>query len=277
MGVHRAGTSVTARVLNLLGVYLGPEEALFGPHPQENKKGYFENRRLTRLNELILRQLGGRWDDPPRLPEGWHEDPALDPLRERARELIDDTFGGKPLWGWKDPRNSLTLPFWEAIVPEMRHVICVRNPLDVAASLERRRASVPLEKGFDIWLRYMASSIVNTAGKPRIFVSYEDYFRDRRSQVARLARFIDGSASNPKSHMDEQVEEWLERDLWRERSAIADAIENPDLPLEPKSLYLAVQLAIPLAGAGEGADNAASSGSDEREHALDALARLIAL
>jgi hypothetical protein len=243
MGVHRAGTSATARVLNLLGVYLGPEEALFGPHPQENRKGYFENRRLTRLNELVLRNFGGNWADPPSLPEDWHQDPSLDRLREQARVLVEQTFDGAPLWGWKDPRNSLTLPFWEGFLPQMRHVICFRNPLDVAASLQKRRASVPFERGLGLWARYLESAVANTEGKPRIFVSYEDWFRDCRSQVSRLARFLDAPASSADPAVHARVEEWIERDLWREQSATADATKSPDLPPEVRSLYGSLLLA----------------------------------
>jgi hypothetical protein len=41
------------------------------------------------------------------------------------------------LWGWKDPATCLTLAFWQTLLPHMRYVICIRNPLDVAISMER--------------------------------------------------------------------------------------------------------------------------------------------
>ena len=30
------------------------------------------------------------------------------------------------MWGWKDQRNSLTLPFWEDLLPGLKTVIVVR-------------------------------------------------------------------------------------------------------------------------------------------------------
>lgn len=42
-GFHRAGTSMVARLLARSGVYLGPEEDLLAPAP-DNPEGFWENR-----------------------------------------------------------------------------------------------------------------------------------------------------------------------------------------------------------------------------------------
>ena len=71
LGVSRAGTSLTARILDLAGVYLGPEEELLGGElshiperdrtraRQANRDGFGEHYRLMRLNQSILRAFGG--------------------------------------------------------------------------------------------------------------------------------------------------------------------------------------------------------------------------
>ena len=59
--------------------------------------------------------LGGAWDLPPKADENL-SDERLDPLRMKARLLIEG-FHSAQIWGWKDPRNSLTLPFWEDLLP----------------------------------------------------------------------------------------------------------------------------------------------------------------
>src|SRR5687767_14859611 len=102
--MHRSGTSATTRVLNLLGMYVGPDDMLVRANPN-NPKGTYEHRELMRLNQAVLRVVGGIWKEPPTLTEGWENDPALDPIREHAREVISDTFDGVGLWGWKDPRT----------------------------------------------------------------------------------------------------------------------------------------------------------------------------
>ena len=64
LGMHRSGTSVVSRMLNLLGVYLGPEQAMC-PAGHDNRKGYWEHQGLVMLNDAVLARYGGRWDLPP--------------------------------------------------------------------------------------------------------------------------------------------------------------------------------------------------------------------
>ena len=182
LGTSRTGSSLTTRLLSLAGVYLGPEEellqkdlhqlagegeAVLARAREANPEGFFEHYRMTRLNERILRAMGGNWREPPALPEGWEESEALAAEREDARALLDRSFAGRSLWGWKDPRNSLTLPFWQSLIPDLRYVICLRNPIDVASSL-RKRDRISLEQGLDLWLAYVAGALINTSGQPRI-------------------------------------------------------------------------------------------------------------
>src|SRR3954454_7745401 len=112
LGPSRSGTSAVGRVLNLLGVDLGPEDRLLAAIPGVNPKGFFEHRDVVGLNDEILRRLSGDWLSPPELIAGWEHDAALDDLRSQAHELLQNTFGASALWGFKDPRASLTLPFW---------------------------------------------------------------------------------------------------------------------------------------------------------------------
>jgi hypothetical protein len=68
-GMHRSGTSMVARLLNLCSLYLGPETELVGAAPG-NEEGFWENGLFVRLNEDALAQLGGGWDLPPAMTEG---------------------------------------------------------------------------------------------------------------------------------------------------------------------------------------------------------------
>jgi hypothetical protein len=42
--------------------------------------------------------------------------------------------------GWKDPRNTFTLPVWREIYPELKIIHLMRHGVDVAASLARRQS-----------------------------------------------------------------------------------------------------------------------------------------
>ena len=103
LGMHRSGTSVVSRILNLLGVHLGMHESVSGIRAPDNPKGYWEHNPLALLNDEILARFGGQWDEPPAWPPSWPRDPRLADLREKARQLLTEDFAGEPVWGWKIP------------------------------------------------------------------------------------------------------------------------------------------------------------------------------
>jgi hypothetical protein len=137
-GMHRSGTSLVAKVLCRGGLYFGKEEDIVGP-ADDNPDGFWENRKFVELSDEILSALGGGWDHLPELTEPWEDRDAVARLRTTARLLLGE-FKGREPWGWKDPRNSVLLPFWQALIEELRVVICVRNPLEVALSLHGRNS-----------------------------------------------------------------------------------------------------------------------------------------
>ena len=250
LGMSRSGTSLTARVLDLAGVYLGPSDELLGggfrqlPESdrararEANPEGFWEHYRLMRLNERILRRLGGSWRDPPPLPPGWERSAELREERGEARDLLAETFSDCRVWAWKDPRNSLTLPFWRALVPKMRCVICLRPPLEVAASLEKRDG-IPLETGFSLWLTYVASALVNTSDCPRLLMPYASYFEDAVEAGTRLACFVGLEEAFDDAVKQARLKEAIDPSLWRNRSAEGTGSE---LPLEVASLDLTASL-----------------------------------
>ncbi len=78
--------------------------------------------------------------------------------------------------GLKDPRLSITLPFWKELLPsDTKYLICVRNPLDVAKSM-KRAYGIDQSRGEEVWLSYTLNAIMNTMNERRMFVIYDDYF-----------------------------------------------------------------------------------------------------
>ena len=94
---------------------------------------------------------------------GWTERETLDPsgfdaFVPEARRLLAtraDRVGG---WGWKDPRTTLMLDFWDRLVEgRARYVFVYRVPWDVADSMQRLGADVFLrhpDYGYRIWEYY---------------------------------------------------------------------------------------------------------------------------
>lgn len=108
LGMHRSGTSVLARILNLMGLYLGPEGMSTGANP-ENPKGFWERRDVRFLNDAVLHSVGCDWDRvscldlaavPPEMGE------AFDEVAKRTLLEMD---AHRP-WFIKEPRLCLLLP-----------------------------------------------------------------------------------------------------------------------------------------------------------------------
>jgi Sulfotransferase family len=268
LGMSRSGTSLVARILNVLGVALGPEESLLPP-AADNPSGFWEHAGIAELNDEILATLSDRphqhWRWPPRLDEGWERDPRLERHRRAAEEMLRQSFAGLPLWGWKDPRACVTLPFWQQLAPRMRYVICVRHPLDVAGSLELRDG-LSREEALQLWLRYTSQAIVDTSGRPRAFVSYEGFFPDWEGQTIRLAELI-GLPTLSQARRA-AIAAHVEEGLWHHREGAGGATSTAaSAALPPTAADFYAQL-VALCGPQPETDPAA-------EARLDAAARRI--
>jgi hypothetical protein len=187
-GMHRSGTSMIASLLYHCGLYLGTEKDMLLP-AADNPEGFWEHRSFVKLNDSILKELGGSWDRPPRtVLAGCEVEPALHRLRNRAVKLARQ-FRGREPWGWKDPRNCLTLSFWRSLLPKMNVLICVRNPLAVAKSL-RDREGMSLTDSFDLWLTYNRRILESAPPERRLIALCESFFHAPQVELGRvLTRF----------------------------------------------------------------------------------------
>lgn len=239
LGMHRSGTSVVSRMLNLLGVYLGTHQSISDTR-EDNPRGHWEHYPLVLLNDEILARFGGRWDEPPAFPPSWPRDPRLGDVREKARQLLTEDFAAEPVWGWKDPRTCLTIPFWQDLVGSIRYVMCVRNPCAVVASLSRRDG-MSSEKAERLWLAHVQSSLAHTSGQPRMFVFYEDIINDYALELRRMAAFIGRPDRGEDPCVHASVGEFLEKELCHHRVSMEDLADNQRISFATKGLYLALR------------------------------------
>lgn len=194
-GMHRSGTSMTTRLLNLCGLHLGDRERLLRARP-DNPAGFWENLDFVTLDDRILTSLGAGWDLPPTESV----DPGqLEAFAPAARRCIESaSAGATDLWGWKDPRCSLLLPFWTAHLGVPRVVVCLRHPLEVVASLSKRNG-FSRHFALQLWLLYMQRLETDLAALPELEVlvtHYDALMRHPKRELRRLTRALGWSTSD---------------------------------------------------------------------------------
>lgn len=148
IGMHRSGTTLLTKMLEVCGVYWGKNVDRY------NEAKFFQN-----LNETIFRLSGSTWDNPTPIDSYFEDLEAVQKVDNALRKIVDSQLYqfyfeslsyasnsyGLPSrkWGWKDPRNTFTLPFWINIFPRMKVIHILRNGLDAADSLWRRETRRP--------------------------------------------------------------------------------------------------------------------------------------
>ena len=182
-----------ASLLHACGLDLGPKKDLLPP-ASNNPEGFWESRSFLRLNDAILRELGGSWDHPPLAVAGPVAAGLSLRLQKQARKLIA-RFEGREPWGWKDPRNCLTLPLWRKLLPEVKVLICVRNPLAVAESLWLRNG-IPHADSFDLWLTYNRRVLDAAPAECRLVTHCDSYLHDPRAELRRVLQWARSLATD---------------------------------------------------------------------------------
>jgi hypothetical protein len=230
VGMHRSGTSMLTRMLNLAGLQLGRNEHLMQP-AFDNPEGFWENLEFVHINELLLHAFGGTWSAPPDWPKGWVGDSRLTEIRQAAAALPAKLQLHEP-WGWKDPRTTVTLPFWLSLWPEARIVVCVRNPLEVACSLAQRNRWT-LWTGLRLWLRYYRALLASVPLGQCVVCHYEALLDDPIRYLRSVLKSLDLPADNATI---EQVLRGKNPEL-RHNGLDRGSLEATGLPQEWTDLY----------------------------------------
>ncbi|MEM6529500.1 MAG: hypothetical protein AAF653_14480, partial [Chloroflexota bacterium] len=137
---------MVTRLLRDCGLYLGPDDVIMQASESDNPDGYWENQEIANFNDELLTRLGGTWREVPAIEPGWHQHPDYDVFKYRVNALLLP-YDDHETWGWKDPRNTLTLAFWLDLFPDANLLLVVRNPMEVARSLSTGAAMRDLDYG----------------------------------------------------------------------------------------------------------------------------------
>jgi len=229
---------MVTRMLHECGVYLGEDKDLLPPSAEDNREGYWENNRIVGINNAILAAFGGTWDAPPEFPEHWIADPRLAEIKVQAREVVNE-LSSRPVWGWKDPRTCVTLPFWKEIVPEMTIVLCVRHPLEVAQSLAVREIGYATrERAMALWHDSYDLALSTCGDTPTVVTHYISYFYEPAEELRRL---LDVAGIEATSDQICNATSTVHRELWR-GVRVDDAELAKQAPANVRALYEQLRL-----------------------------------
>ena len=125
-GMHRSGTSLVASLFAGAGVNVGTR--LIGAS-RGNDRGHWEDLDFYEFHARVLEANGVG-------SEGFSCAADLivpPPLRDEAVAVVAAKAAAATPWGWKDPRTTLFLEFWQSLLPEAVFVarLTVTPPLEV--------------------------------------------------------------------------------------------------------------------------------------------------
>lgn len=191
LGMHRSGTSAVTRALNLLGAAL-PGEMMTNTH--HNASGHWEPREVVAIHDRLLARHGYVWDDPFIPLNICAADGAITSMAsDEISAFVRQHVAPHPVVLVKDPRICHSLPLWEAPLAQAGYTIAtimmLRNPLEVAASLQARD-HMPTQVGLQLWLRYTLAAEYHTRHLPRVQLRYNDLLNDWSTALAPVTKLL---------------------------------------------------------------------------------------
>lgn len=184
--MHRSGTSALARLLGMMGVFLGEADELLPAHPIDNPTGYWERVDVMRAHDEFLSQEGYAWDRVAYLDLQRFSPGATRELTSKIADLVRQ-LDAQGTWAIKDPRLCLTLPLWRPFLKSPINLIAIRDPRAIAASLTQSHRGIYTSNFIlSLWQKYLQSALQAIRGERAVFVSYERVLSDPTRQAARL-------------------------------------------------------------------------------------------
>jgi hypothetical protein len=238
LGMHRSGTSALTRVLGLCGAQL-PRRGVADAHVS-NPLGHWEPRRIVDAHDRFLAESGTAWDAVMDYPRSIFQSKSAEACRRRLAGMVIDEYGDAPLFVLKDPRTSRLMPLWRPVLsalPAAPHaIIMVRNPLEVAGSLQSRDGWTE-HRALLVWLRYLLNAERDTRDLPRCFVRYDDLVGDWRSTVDAISSQLGIAFPVRRSASETEIDRFVRQDLRHHQRPTAELVYRGDVPDCVKQAY----------------------------------------
>ena len=185
LGMHRSGTSMLAGVLHHLNIDMGNTH--INAHAS-NPFGHFEDTQFFSLNQKILQSAGGSWEHPP----GHGAILSQQSIFSDEIEALVKLKNHQEIWGWKDPRTSLTVDLYMPYISNAYFIHSYRNKFAIADSLYRRNG-LSRSLSFEL-IKIYEDRIANFFKRypylKSINIQYEEITSDPKPWIHTLCSFI---------------------------------------------------------------------------------------
>jgi hypothetical protein len=211
-----------------LGLYPGSPDDV-ARSDQFNPAGYWEHRRFVKLDDAILAAYNLHRYDMRSLPDNWRDHPRASELLSMMRSAIEESFYGRGLWGWKDPRATLILPIVRQAFVDLklrsRFLLAVRHPIDVAQSMNSRETGISVPSALGMWLHYTLTALHDLPCADTYIVFYRDLVDDPRAALTPVLADMD--CQFPSEEQWNSMQRAVRRELSHSRTAVAhlEAVE----------------------------------------------------
>ena len=237
LGMHRSGTSIVARLLNMMGAYFGPEGVTLGAN-EENPKGFWERRDVLDLDDALLRAAGADWWRVAQFHTSEVPADAVERFQEAAARLVLDLDAHRP-WFVKEPRLSLVLRFWLPLLDVPVGVFIHRPPIQVAQSL-RKRNGFSLAFGIALWERYTLDALKAAAGLPMIRLLHGDFAQAPEETVGCLFEQLQAQGvQGLRMPSEREIRAFIDPELFRQQGN--RQLEDQYLNLHQRALARAIE------------------------------------
>lgn len=204
LGTHRSGTSLTARIVNSLGVRLG--DTLL-PGRADNPAGFCENRHIIEQTRNLDGLLGvdpfGQGILVP-VEEEWWKRPAIRSVADNLKRILHaEIEAASGPFAFKDPRTLYLLPLWRTVFLDLgvipSYVLALRHPASVVISMTKR--GISHTRAELTWLSQLSAGLSALHEKPHCVVHYERWFDDAELQVQEIAKALGISVSGTRDEV----------------------------------------------------------------------------
>lgn len=217
LGMHRSGTSALTRLLSLMGAWLGDDADLLPPHPVDNPTGYWERRDILIAQDGFLDAAGYAWDRVADFDLGNVDEHLRQRLQAELTRIVAHFDTAGKVLTVKDPRLCLLLQIWQRVLDNPVFVVAVRDPREVAASMQHSHRGVYTSHFLlALWEKYLRCALQALRGQSALFVSYEHLLADPPAESARLlAAFRAAGIKGIHPPSQEKIDAFFDRNLHR--------------------------------------------------------------